>query len=211
MTTDPATADLSTAARPIVLDHPPAGTSPEAWVQWFWSDFLPGWVARAEDPRGGFFDLLDGDGQPPATARKTLLAQARLLFTFSHIALLSGDPAHRAAAQVAHDILPRFRKSSGLYCRAIGGDDDPADELATSYDQSFVVLGLATWGKLCPSAETDAELEAVWQAIVGQLIDPVTGLLLEHDGLTDRPIPPPRRAPRTRICTITRRRCRPMK
>lgn len=192
------TTDASAAVRPLVPSHPVQGTSASEWVQWFWADFLPAWVARAQDPEGGFHDMLDGDAEPPTDGRKTVLAQARLLFTFSHLALLSGDPAHRAAAQAAYDILPKFRKDSGLYARAVAVDGGPtgapADALATSYDQSFVVLGLSTWGRLCPSDEVAAELEAVWQAIMDQLIDPATGLLLEHDGLDDpaRADAPPR-------------------
>ncbi|OSP55593.1 AGE family epimerase/isomerase [Pseudoruegeria sp. SK021] len=165
-------------------------TSAQDWVDWYWATFLPGWIDRAQDSDGlGFFDLLDAQAQPLQPDRRTLLAQARLLFTFSHLALVSGNLAYRDAAQIARNALPAFRKAPGLYCRATTrtgqatGNSD--DALATSYDQSFVVLGLATWGKLNPDEDVEPELEACWSAVETLLTDPVTGLMLEHDGVGD--------------------------
>lgn len=183
----------------LAAQFPEDTASADAWVGWYWSDFLPAWAQHAQHAEGlGFFDVLDAKARAVASERRTLLAQARLLFTFSHLALLS-DAAHwRDTARQAHQALPAFRKPSGLYCRAVLRDGsqtgEAEDQLATSYDQSFVILALATWGRLHPEAEIGEELEACWQALESQLTDPVTGLLLEHDGLTDPAAPgaPPR-------------------
>lgn len=192
------TATDNGAIGPVSSTHPHDDAPASEWVAWYWADFLPAWINRARDPKGlGYFDLLEGDGQPQ-TKRKTVLAQARLLFTFAHVALLSGNPAHIAAAQTAREALPAFRKTNGLYRRALARDgsatDDPADALATSYDQSFLVLSLSTWGKLQPSDATATELDACWSAIERQLIDAKTGMMLEYDGLTNptAPTAPPR-------------------
>jgi mannose/cellobiose epimerase-like protein (N-acyl-D-glucosamine 2-epimerase family) len=174
-----------------IAAHIPNDTaSVEDWIDWFWADFLPQWVHRARDPQAiGFFDLLDAEGRPAQTNRRSLLAQARLLFTFSHLALLSDNQVYHDAARAAHDALAMFRKAPGLYRRAVQANgqptDSPDDALATSYDQSFVVLGLSTWGRLHPDAEAGPELEACWAAIETTLTDPATGLMLEHDGLDD--------------------------
>lgn len=177
----------------------PLNHGAQEWAAWFWQAFLPGWIARASDAaNGGFFDTLDAYGAPVADAPKTVLAQARLLFTFSHVALLSGDAAMRAAARSAHAFLPHFRKASGLYRHAVTRDGRPTgtprDAVARSYDQSFVILALATWGRLAPTAETAAEMEACWQAIEDHLHDPATGLLLEDDSVVEPSAPeaPPR-------------------
>lgn len=160
----------------------------ETWARWFWSDWLPDWLARAQDAQGGVFDLLDVAGQPPADAQKTILTQARTLFILSHLALSSGDPALAAAAERQAMFLPRFRKSPGLYRRALSRDGTPtgeaADEIARSYDQTFVILGLATWNQLAPSAEVAAEIEVCWDALSTTLTDPFTGLLRNDDGDT---------------------------
>jgi mannose-6-phosphate isomerase len=175
---------------PISLKQPSIDASADEWVAWFWADFFPVWIQRARDPRGiGFYDLLDNEGQPPANPSKTTLAQARLLFTFSHLALISGNPVFRDAAKTAREALPYFRKPSGLYRRGLNGDgshpSDTESQLATSYDQTFLILSLSTWGQLELAEDTDLEMESIWSAIEDQLVDPATGLLLEHDNVSE--------------------------
>ena len=173
-----------------------AGPQPDAdaplseWMPWFWASFLPQWVDHAQDPDSiGFFDELDPNGRPAKTDHRTVLAQARLLFTFSHLALISENPAYHQAAQRARNALPAFRKSPGLYARARTSKGlptgEPEGDLATSYDQSFVILGLATWGRLHPDEDVSVELEACWTAVETRLKDPATGMMLEHDALRD--------------------------
>ena len=174
----------------VVSRQPSDNATTQEWVDWFFTAFLPAWIERARDPAGfGFYDLLDENAQPVQQQRRTVLAQARLLFTFSHLALISNNPAFHDAARVARDALTVFRKASGSYCCARAGNkqasSDKDDELARSYDQSFVILGLSTWGRLHPDDDIEAELEACWSSILNKLTDHTTGLLLEHDGLTD--------------------------
>jgi mannose-6-phosphate isomerase len=174
----------------ITSHQPDANALLPEWVEWFWAAFLPAWIDRARDTQGyGFFDLLDEDAQAAEPNKRTVLAQARLLFTFSHLALISDKPIYREAAQVARDALSIFRKEPGLYCRARtrSGDStgDVNDDLALSYDQSFVILGLSTWSHLNTNDSVDSELEACWLAIENTLTDTATGLLLEHDGVSE--------------------------
>lgn len=186
---------------PMTLASPRSAVdaAADAWVRWFWNGFLPDWIDRASDmTNGGFFDGLNAEGAPDRDMPKTVLAQARLLFTFAHLALQSGDPVHRAAAKRAHDFLVRFRKAPGLYRRAVTSEGqvtgNAADALARSYDQSFVILALATWRQCAPDVAIDRELEACWQQIETVLTDPETGLLLEDDsiGTPSAPSAPPR-------------------
>ncbi|MEM8729383.1 MAG: AGE family epimerase/isomerase [Pseudomonadota bacterium] len=179
--------------------QPGIHASAETWVTWYWSDLLPAWVEHAMDPAGqGFVDALGPDGQPQEPQRRSVLAQARLLYTFAHLARISDRPVYRAAARRAFDALPAFRKSNGLYARARQANGDPTDQapdaLATSYDQSFVILGLITWADLAQDTESAAATDACWEAIDSNLVDPATGLLLEHDGLKNpaEPTAPPR-------------------
>jgi mannose-6-phosphate isomerase len=162
----------------------------DAWAMWFWAELLPRWLDRVRDNQsGGVFDTLDENGEPNKLAEKTVLAQARTLFTLSHLAWLSGDPALVDAAQAQEKVLHRFRKPDGLYRRALGNTGQPtgqpADEIARSYDQTFVILGLAAWHRLSPSPAIEFEMESCWQALSTRLTDPATGLLLEDDGVSD--------------------------
>jgi mannose-6-phosphate isomerase len=155
------------------------------WADWFWRDLLGGWMAQVLDGDFGVFDALDAKGKPDLTAPKSLLAQARTLFTLSHAALLSGGPALKAAAEKQAAFLQRFRKAPGLYRCNAKRDGSPtgqaADEAARSYDQTFVILGLVTWNRLSPSDEVPQLIEDCWQALTTQLTDPATGLLLNDD------------------------------
>ncbi len=175
---------------PVASVPMPAPYDRGAAVTWFWHSFLPDWVARAHDAEfGGFADFLDVNGQVPEGAPKTILAQARLLFTFAHLALSSDNHAYREAAQIAHDSLAQFRKPSGLYRRALGAKGeqltDAGDVQARSYDQTFVIFGLSTWAKLTGCANASTEIETLWQAVEAHLIDPATNMLIDHDGVTD--------------------------
>ncbi|MDO5613079.1 MAG: AGE family epimerase/isomerase [Paracoccus sp. (in: a-proteobacteria)] len=163
------------------------------WAGWFWATSFPDWLKRVTDPEGGLFEALDADGAP-VPAGQTVLAQARGLFALSYLALLSGDPALKAAAGRQVVVLDRFRKAPGLYRRMVARDGRPPDDVARSYDQTFVILGLSTWNRLAPSLTVQAEIDACWTALKTTLTDPATGLLLEDDSVTDpaAPTAPPR-------------------
>ena len=171
----------------------------EDWVDWLWNTFLPAWVDHAQEPdRIGFLDALDDVGAPVVPDQRTILAQARLLYTFSHLALLSDHPSYHKAARIAREAVRFFRISPGLYCVASTAAGEPTgyagDRQARSYDQSFVIMGLSTWAKLHPG-EDEEELTACWHALEQYLTDPETGLLLEHNNVNAPSAPTaPRRA-----------------
>lgn len=162
----------------------------DQWVDWFTDQFLPAWIEQARVPDGkGFYNQLDIKAQPTQSHRNTVLAQARLLFTFAHLAQHSDNPAFTEAAITARESLPMYRHINGGYCRAISSSnsaanddtDNRSDKLMFSYDQSFVILGLTTWEHIHPSNDETQEIESCWSAIETQLTDSETGLLLEHN------------------------------
>ncbi|MEP3346813.1 MAG: AGE family epimerase/isomerase [Litoreibacter sp.] len=157
----------------------------EYWSAWFWSEFFPDWLGKAQDGDWGVFDALDADGNSDPTATKSILAQARTLFMVSHVALLSRDAQLLEVADKLASFLKCFRKAPGLYRCAIDREGNPtglpADEMARSYDQTFVILGLVTWNQLSPSPENEQLIEECWEALQTQLTDTKTGLLLNND------------------------------
>lgn len=173
-----------------------------AWTAWFRRDLMPWWVRQASDSvAGGFVDVLapaDLASGAPRTfsgAPKTCLAQARTLFTLSHLALGEGPGVNRALFEQGAAAAYRFLRdhvrepATGGYVRAVTHDGRAtgvaADRVSRSYDQSFVVLALATYGRLAPSPEVAAALDACWAFIETRLVDPATGLLIEDDGVVD--------------------------
>ncbi|MEM5475713.1 AGE family epimerase/isomerase [Pacificibacter sp. AS14] len=155
------------------------------WSQWFWGTFFADWLARVQDDQGGVFDALNADGKPDLTAKKSLLAQARTLFTLSHAALVTGDPSLIAAAKGQVTFLKHFQKTPGLYRCMTARDGSLTgaieDEHARSYDQTFVILGLVTWNKIAPSDEVVTLIDDCWSALEAHLTDPATGLLRNDD------------------------------
>ncbi|SFR43722.1 mannose-6-phosphate isomerase [Yoonia tamlensis] len=155
------------------------------WSNWFWNDYFGAWLARVQDGQNGVFDALNADGTADVTAGKSVLAQARTLFTLSHVALLSGDTAHIDAARQQAAFLRHYCKAPGLYRCNANRDGSPtgksADEIARSYDQTFVILGLVTWHKLAPSNEVAVLISECWNALQTHLRNPQTGLLRNDD------------------------------
>ncbi|MBU2991592.1 AGE family epimerase/isomerase [Octadecabacter sp. 1_MG-2023] len=155
------------------------------WSKWFWGSFFADWLARVQDDQGGVFDALDVEGKPDTTSGKTLLSQARTLFTLSHVALLSGDQGLVEIARKQAKFLDNFRKSPGLYrCKVNRNGSltgNSGDEVARSYDQTFVILGLVTWNKVSPSIEVSTLINECWKALKTDLTDPASGLLLNDE------------------------------
>lgn len=156
------------------------------WSGWFWDEFFVDWLGMVQDDQGGVFDALDAEGNADPTSGKTLLAQARTIFTLSHAALLSDSPALIEAAQKQVRFLNWFLKAPGLYRCKVNRDGTPTgnsedDEVARSYDQTFVILGLVTWNKISPSEDVTTLIEDCWTTLRTQLTEPATGLLLNDD------------------------------
>jgi mannose-6-phosphate isomerase len=159
-----------------------------ALVTAFWRDTFPHWRAQVIDGPHGVFDVLDVTGKPDLDAGKTLLAQARTLFTFAHIAQITREPAMIDATRAQAAFVDLFRRADGLYRAKLARDGavtgDPQDEVARSYELSFVLLGLVTWNQIETSAETEALIEACWAALQTHLTDPDTGVLRNDDTKT---------------------------
>lgn len=170
----------------------PHRVAAQGWANWFWTEYFGDWLAQVRDGDLGVFDALDVNGHPDRTATKSVLAQARTLFTIAHVANASGDPALIAAAKSQAAFLEKYRKAPGLYRCAIDADGtptgDPLDEAARSYDQTFVILGLVTLNKVSPDPTIDTLIDDCWTALQTTLTDPVTGLLL-NDDVGDNPNP----------------------
>lgn len=157
-------------------------------ISWFHSTLIPQWLNRAIDTEfGGFYDRLSSDGAPFAADPKTTLVQARLLFTLSHL-ILSGHstPELRSGAATAHGFLTgHLRHPESGYVRAVGFDGASdglgANPVRDCYDHAFVLLGLAAYGRVAPSACLKDQLQECWSMIDTLFHDPETGGVQEDD------------------------------
>lgn len=139
------------------------------------------WLARVQDPAGGFFEALDALGAPLADQRRSTLVQARLTYVFSHAYLLSHDPGYREAARHGLAFLMRAaRAPDGGWFRVVSVDGATLDETRDAYDHAFMLFALAWYFRATHDASAIHLADATWAFMQQRLADPRHGGFLEE-------------------------------
>ncbi len=105
----------------------------------------PLWIARGIDRDGLFFEQLDFAGNPDLTACRRVRVQGRQLFAFAR-ALACGHEAARAPlVQALATVEARCWGAGGKpgWIHMLTPDGEPLDVLRDTYDQAFMLFGLA--------------------------------------------------------------------
>ena len=110
-------------------------------------DILPFWLARMQDPSGGWYGRIDGDGRLVPDAPRGAILNARILWTFASAFRVLGRPEYRAAADRAYlEIRDRFfdpEQGGVFWCLDAAGR--PLDTKKQFYAIAFAVYGLAEY------------------------------------------------------------------
>lgn len=104
----------------------------------FWSKYSP-------DDKDGFYGELSYDGTPNAEAKRGLVLNARILWTFSSAYRIFGDESYKALADRAQKyLLANFidRERGGAFW-SLNSDGTPADTDKQTYGISFAIYGLS--------------------------------------------------------------------
>ena len=104
------------------------------------------WVARGIDPRGGYNTVFDRDGVVVPTSLKTLVAQTRILWTYSSLAQATGDERLIELARHGYTYLQRAfhdGKYGGWYWSV--DDSGPRDTAKLMYGQTFALYALCAY------------------------------------------------------------------
>ncbi len=120
-------------------------TDAVAWFDdWMREGALPfWWEVGADHERGGFHERIDLDGRPTAEPRR-LRVQARQAFVFARAGRAGWrGPWREAAAHGLDYIERRYAMPGGLYRGLCDESGDGLDDVATTYDQAFVLLAFA--------------------------------------------------------------------
>ena len=161
---------------------------------WLLHTVMPWWRDHVVDAGGGYFEGLDANGAVVTGARRTTLAQARLVYVFSHAAVATGDESMLRAARHGRDFLEarcRDPRTGGWY-RAIDAAG-AADPVHDAYDHAFVLFALA-WLYRATGDESCRALAADTRAFMAaRLADPAHGGFREECGAGPRPPPAVRR------------------
>ncbi|MFA7691351.1 MAG: N-acylglucosamine 2-epimerase [Candidatus Hydrogenedentes bacterium] len=112
-------------------------------------ELLPFWKTHGVDPQyGGFLTYLDKDGNPTGETVKTMLCQARMIYTYSsvHRAGLGEGKFLEIASQGVDFLINHFldKKNGGWYwtCEQ---DGTPLDRAKIMYGHSFAIYCLSEY------------------------------------------------------------------
>ena len=106
------------------------------------------WLDRAWDDRnGGFFESLDGKGQPIGEAPRRTRVAARQVFSFASGTELGVCDAEKARTLIGRGLdllLGSLRNPSGGWAHTSNADGSIADATEDLYDHAFIILAGAT-------------------------------------------------------------------
>ena len=167
----------------------PAPPVPHATRSWLMDQVCPYWASRVVDPDGGFFESLDAQGRPVASATRTVLSQARLTYVFSHAAVLGGGPEMQHCADHGFDSIRRASLINGSFegwHRRSTVDGAVVDAARDTYDQAFVIFAMAGYHRATGSAQALDLAEQAYRFLVSHVADRVHGGFFEEFPLTKK-------------------------
>ncbi|SFR82993.1 AGE family epimerase/isomerase [Sphingomonas jatrophae] len=148
------------------------------WARsWLLDAALPlWWEAAADRTWGGWAERLDQQGKPTDDPRRARV-QARMVFVYAQAKRLGWrGPADDAIRHGLDYLLSRYRRSDGLFRKAVLPDGTPADDGYDLYDQAFALLALnAAYRALGQPAEIRAEADALLGRLDTLLAHPFAG------------------------------------
>lgn len=119
------------------------------------SNILPFWTDKMQDPRGGFFGRITGEGEVEPDAARGAILNARILWAFSAAyRVLHRQEYLDAATRAKREIIDRFydREFGGIYW-SIGSDGKPQDDHKQFYAIGFAIYGLSEYARATGDSE----------------------------------------------------------
>ena len=116
-------------------------------------DILSYWIKYSIEKKGeGFYGAVDMEGNPVATANKSCVLNARILWTFSEAAIRFPDPEYNMMADRAFSFMEIFfaDRESGGYFMELKPDNSVASDIKHTYAQAFVIYALCKYYEFRP-------------------------------------------------------------
>ncbi len=111
------------------------------------NNILTWWISHMQDPRGGFYGRMTGDGEIEREADRGVVLNARLIWTFSAAYRQLGDKQCLIAAMDAKDWFLKYftdHKFGGVYW-SVKADGDRKDAKKQLYAQAFAIYALSEY------------------------------------------------------------------
>lgn len=144
-------------------------------------NILPFWLNKMQDPEGGFYGQMQGDGTIVKDAPRGGILNARILWAMSAAYRVLGKPEYLAAATHAKDyILAHFidREHGGTYW-SLCADGTPLDTKKQFYAIGFTIYGLSEYARATGDKEALQEAINLYHAIEDHAWDDVYGGYIE--------------------------------
>lgn len=155
---------------------------------------LPYWLATVDSTNGGYLlndDAVKGRGTP---REKSLVSQARMVWTFAHVHHKGLDDAQgtylNAARNGYHFLLNHFRdREHGGYFWKTDLAGKVTNERKMVYGESFVIYALVEYHRATRNPEPLQRALEVFRLLQQHAHDPVNGGWTEHFTRDWRPLP----------------------
>lgn len=145
------------------------------------NNILAFWLQHMQDPQGGFYGQMTGDGIVCKDAPRGGILNARILWAFSAAYRVLGKPEYLAAATRAKDyILAHFidREFGGIYW-SLNADGTPLDTKKQFYAIGFAIYGLSEYARATGDKQALDEAIALYHAIEDHAWDSTYGGYIE--------------------------------
>ena len=142
-------------------------------------DILPYWMKYGVEKNGhGFYGAVDLNNNPVLTANKTSVLNARILWTFSAVAMLDGNAEYAAMADRAYKVITEdFEdKEYGGYYMELSSANKVASDIKHTYAQAFVLYSLCKYYEFRPFEAVFQKIKALFHLLEQKAKDP------EHAG-----------------------------
>lgn len=173
---------------PLAVAH--SGRSvPSARVirKWLFEAALPLWAGRGLDlEHGGVHEALNHDGSPADLGYKRLRVLARQIYCFSHASMLGWDgDSDRVLRHCFDTLVTTGWHPEGGWIHLFNPDGTVQDPQRDTYDQCFVLLGLAWLWRAKKWPEAKEWAERTLSFMDEALADPVNGGFFESSNSAD--------------------------
>jgi cellobiose epimerase len=138
-------------------------------------NILPYWMEFGVEKAGdGFYGAVDLDGNPVLTANKSVVLNARILWTFSAAAIPQGNADYGRMADRAYRVVTgTFEdKEYGGYFMELTPANEVANDIKHTYAQAFVMYSLCKYYEFRQQDEVMRRIQALFELLEEKTSDP---------------------------------------